>query len=155
MVESQQAGNGELRSPEVVDTAEQPTALVPADADATRGRVGRWWKRVLGAGSQGASGLAFPGAGRLRKLEERQEALSRDLSEKVEAIEGRTLDLLEDRLEKLSAEQEARIVREVEERVAREASRLRTRIAGVAALATAGVIVGLVAMLMGLGAVSP
>ena len=126
MVESQQAGNGELRSPEVVDTAAQPSALVPADPDPRRGRVGRWWKRVLGAGTQGAAGRVFPGLDRL----------------------------LEQRLEKLVAEQDERIAREVETRVAREASRLGTRIARVAALAAAGAVIGFVALLSGLGVIS-
>ena len=154
MVESQQAGNGELRSPEVVDTAAQPSALVPADPDPRRGRVGRWWKRVLGAGTQGAAGRVFPGLDRLRKLEERQQVLARDLSVKLEESEARSLDLLEQRLEKLVAEQDERIAREVETRVAREASRLGARIARVAALAAAGAVIGFVALLLGLGVVS-
>ena len=95
MVASQQAGNGELRSPEGVDTAAQPSALVPADPDPRRGRVGRWWKRVLGAGTQGAAGRVFPGRDRLRKLEERQQARARERSVKLEESEARSLDLPE------------------------------------------------------------
>ncbi|MGE4650146.1 MAG: hypothetical protein AAEJ53_04590 [Myxococcota bacterium] len=154
MVESEQARNGEPRSPEVIDTAEPPTSLVLADADPQRGRMGRWWKRVLGAGSQGTSGLVFPGAGRLGKLEERQGVLERDLSEKLEASEARILDRVEERLEKWVAEQDERIAQEVEERVAREVSGLRARIAWVTALAAAGAVIGSIALLSELGVVS-
>lgn len=154
MVESQQARNGEPRSPEVVDIAEPPTSLVLADADPKHGRVGRWWQRVLGVGSQVGSDRASLGAARLRRLEERQRELERDLSGKLEESEARTLDLVEQRLEKWVAKQEERIAQEVEERVAREISGLRARIAWVTALATAGAVIGVIALLSVLGVIS-
>lgn len=147
MVEHPQGVTVESHSPEVVEAAPSQTALVTSFPDPKRGRVGRWWKRVVESGTQGGPGFAFPGLERLRKLEDEHQALAESLDEQLRDSEARTLEHLEKRLETLEAERSQWLERALEERLAKDRSRMAT-VGGVAALAVA---IAVAASLLALG----
>ena len=147
MAEHPQDAIGEPQSPEVVEVASSQTALVSSFQDPKRGRVGRWWKRVVENGTQGASGLAFPGLERLGKLEDEHRALADTFEKQLQDSEARTMEQLEKRLETLEAERSEWLERALEKRLARE----RSRIAAVGGVAALAVGIALVATLLALG----
>ena len=147
MTENQQSGNGELHAPEVVETTPSQGALVPAASDPKRGRVGRWWKRVVESGTQGGAGLAFPSLERLRELEEQQREFSEAFEKRLEESEARTRQHLEARLEALEAERSEEFARALEEGLARQ----RSRGGLVGALAVVSLVVAVLASLLALG----
>ena len=147
MAETQQGTNGEMHSPEIVEVEPAETALVASGAELKRGRVGRWWKRVVESGTQGASGLSFPGLERLRKLEEEQRALANAVEERVRESEARSIQRLEERLEELEAERSERLESQLAEGLAAQ----RSRLAVLATLTAAAGVAAVLALLLTLG----
>lgn len=147
VIESQQVGNGELHSPEVVEAEPPQTALVPAGPDPKRGRVGRWWKRVVEGGTQGGAGLSFSGLEGLRKLDDQQRKFAEEVEKQLAESEGRTLQLLEERLKTLEAERSEWLARELEKGLAVQ----RSRVTAVGGLAAVALVIAVVASLLTLG----
>lgn len=149
MADSQQSGNGELHSPEVVEVP-LPAALVAANPEPKRGRVGRWWKRVVAGGPQGTSGLVFSGLERLQTLEDHQQALAETVEKQLREGEERTLQHLEARLEVLESERSERFARELAKGLADQQS----YITALGALAAAATVLGAAALVLSLGWIS-
>jgi hypothetical protein len=122
------------------------TAVVPV-AETRPGPLARFLLRVASVAPGGSATLYREVSERLDRLEMRLAAQDEQISKRLEEGEGRTLQLLEQRL-RVHEEELAGSLRRLARREARAAySRLRTRLALLALLVLAASAVGTVALI--------